>query len=356
LTDGGFEAGGAGWQAFPQPGVTVNTANYTNAGAHDGASYEEANTSADAGSIYQDVPVSLAAGQSATFSAWVRLPPGVPQTGQAVNLCLWALTSSPTNACQRKTLTNTWQELQATATMATATSTLRAQFYMYGRNNIDFDGASLGAPQTADQFYAPQSTAPPAISGAPSIGSTLTCSQGSWSNAPTAFTYAWQDNGGQVSGATSATYTIVPADAGGALSCSVTASNPGGSATAPSSPVTVPVTVSLPTTPHRHGRRALNVRIIVSWTWNQAWTRLSRIRLGRLPRHTSMTITCRGRRCPRRAHAANNHRLHALLRALAGTRYHAGDRILIVLRAPGESPERVKIFVHYGRLPTAKLL
>ncbi|HEY5317898.1 MAG TPA: hypothetical protein VIJ20_07950, partial [Solirubrobacteraceae bacterium] len=244
------------------------------------------------------------------------------------------------------------QQLETTSTMATATSTLRAQFYMYGRGNIDFDGASLGAPQTADEYYVPQSTAPPSITGAPSVGSTLTCSQGSWTNDPTSFFYAWQDNGSAIAAATSSTYTITAAQAGSALTCSVTAANPAGSATATSSAANVPVTVRLPTS---HRRRALKVRITVSWSFDLTRTRLIRIRTSRLPRHTSMTITCRGRRCPRRAHAADDRRLRALLRSLAGTRYRAGDHLFLVLRAPGKLPERIEIFIHDGRLPTYKL-
>ncbi len=112
LLDGGFESGGLGWQTFPQPGVTVNIANCSNSTAHDGTHYREANTSADSGSIYQDVPVNMTAGQSATFSAWVRIPAGVPLRGQAANLCPRALT----------------------------------QFYMFGRNNFSFDGATPGRP------------------------------------------------------------------------------------------------------------------------------------------------------------------------------------------------------------------
>jgi Carbohydrate binding domain len=357
LTDGGFEAGGQGWTALPTGGGVVNMANYAGS-AHDGTRYEEANTSVNGGSIYQDVPVSLAAGQSATFSAWVRLAPGVAAAGQAVSLCLYANDNPATGACQKNTLTSNWQELQATATMATTTSTLRAQLYMYGTGrNIDFDGASLGAPQTADEFYVPQSTGPPSISGATSVGATVTCSQGSWSNDPESFTYVWQDDGTAIAGATSATHTLAQADAGRQLRCAVTAGNPAGTATAVSGPVAVtastPVTVALPTS---HKRRAVKVRLIVSWSWNHAHTRLTRIRAQHLPRDTSINVTCRGRGCPQRAHATDDRRLRSLLKSLAGTRFHAGDRVLIVLRAPRKSPERIEIFIHNGRMPTAKLL
>lgn len=190
LTDGGFEAGGLGWQTFPVGGGIVNIANYTGTGAHDGTHYEESNTSVDGGSIFQDVPVSMSQGQSATLSIWARLAPGTANTGQTANLCLWALTASPIAACQHTTLTSTWQQLQATATMPATTGTLRAQVYMSGRGNIDFDGAGLGAPQTADEFYPPQAATAPKVTGSTSVGSSLACSQGTWLNSPTSFGYS----------------------------------------------------------------------------------------------------------------------------------------------------------------------
>jgi len=361
LTDGGFEAGGTGWTPLPAGGGVVNLAGYENASAHDGTHYEESNTSTDGGSIYQDVPVSLSTGQSATFSVWARLAAGVTPTGQNVDLCLWALTSPPKAACQDKALTNTWEEIQATATMPSATSTLRAQLYMDGRGNIDFDGAGLGAPQTADEFYTPQSTAAPVVTGSTSIGSTLACSQGAWANGPTSFSYAWRDDGDTIAAATSSSYRVTQADAGNQLTCAVTASNPAGSATAVSSPVTartdptvrVPVDSQLPTS---HRRRELKVKIVISWTWNHARTRLVRIRVGRLPRHSTITVACSGKGCRARAYAADQRHLASLLKALDGTRYHAEDRLLIVVRAPGRSAQRVEVIIRNGRVPAYKLL
>ena len=100
----------------------MNFAVYSNSTAHDGSSYAEANSSLDGGSLYQDVAVNMAQNQSATFSMWVRLAPGTVASGQSANLCLWALTGSPTHACQGKALTDEWQELQATETMPGATT------------------------------------------------------------------------------------------------------------------------------------------------------------------------------------------------------------------------------------------
>lgn len=154
----------------------------------------------------------------------------------------------------------------------------------------------------------------------------------------------------------------MPADAGNKLTCTVTASNPAGSDSATSPPVTagpdptvrVPVTTQLP---HPHKRRAVDVRIVVSWTWNNAWTRLVRIRFLGLPRHATIKVTCRGQGCPPpRAHAANSRHVASLRSALAGTRYRAGDLIVIAISVRGFSTERVRILIRNGRLPKAKLL
>jgi hypothetical protein len=162
LSDGGFERGGEGWGTMGPTGAVLNHTRYAGPSAHDGARYEEANSSLAGGSLYQDVPVNMEKGQSATFSMWVRLA-GSGASGQVANLCLWALSGGNVNACQAKELTTQWQQLQATTTMPAPTSTLRAQVYIPAGVNVDFDGGSLGAPQTADPVYPP---GPPAAEAA----------------------------------------------------------------------------------------------------------------------------------------------------------------------------------------------
>jgi hypothetical protein len=76
----------------------------------------------------------------------------------------------------------------------------------------------------------PRLLTPPAITGAVAVGSTLSCSKGTWANQPTVFTYEWLRGGKPIAGATAQTYTVVTADAGQTLSCQVTATNGYGSA------------------------------------------------------------------------------------------------------------------------------
>jgi hypothetical protein len=112
--------------------------------------------------------------------------------------------------------------------------------------------------QTSDQYALisendvtpPSNTARPAISGSATPGKSLTCSQGSWSNSPTAFAFAWNRDGNPISAATAQTYTVQSADQGHTLTCTVIASNDGGSSNpATSSGVAVPAAPGNPSKP-----------------------------------------------------------------------------------------------------------
>ncbi len=233
LRDGGFEGGGQGW-AFvnppgfvgPAPAGALAAYNYPS-GAHDGAWFLEANTNPDQGSVVQDVPVSLSSGDTATFSIWARRASDNPGSSRRVNLCLWSLPAAK-NACQSKVLTERWHLLTATATMPAATTTLRAQLYMAGRGNFNFDGAHLGDPQIVDAAYPPVSAGPPAITGKGFKGQRLVCSPGSWTDGPTSFSFRWTRDGAPI-GAGPA-FTTTGLDIGHRLGCVVTASNIAGEA------------------------------------------------------------------------------------------------------------------------------
>ena len=106
--------------------------------------------------------------------------------------------------------------------------------------------------------------------------------------------------------------------------------------------------------PRRH-RRVL-VKITLSWRWDLGRTQLVGIKLGRVRRGMTVRVRCIGRGCPRRALIANARRAPSALRALDGLIYHAGDRLLIVITAPGRGPERARVVIRYGRIPRATLL
>lgn len=96
----------------------------------------------------------------------------------------------------------------------------------------------------------PVNTVLPAITGTPTVGETLTCSTGTWTNSPTSYAYQWQELIGGVwtnlSGETANTYTT---DHAGFFRCLVTASNAFGPSEAPAAAAQVEVTEpsSLPT-------------------------------------------------------------------------------------------------------------
>ena len=85
----------------------------------------------------------------------------------------------------------------------------------------------------------------PVISGTRSVGSTLHCSTGRWSNSPTGFTYQWKRNGAAITGAHAAAYKVVAADNHHSLTCVVTeVGGSGGNSSATSA--AAPIGASIP--------------------------------------------------------------------------------------------------------------
>ena len=105
-------------------------------------------------------------------------------------------------------------------------------------------GTATSAPTgavTAAGNQSVENQSVPVITGTPQVGSTLTASEGTWTNSPTGFSYQWRSGGVNV-GADQNTYVPVAADVGNTVTVTVTASRAGftsGTATsAPTGPVT----------------------------------------------------------------------------------------------------------------------
>ena len=81
---------------------------------------------------------------------------------------------------------------------------------------------------------APVNTVLPAITGTAQVGQTLAASSGTWTNSPTTYAYQWKADGSNIGGATSSTYLLTGGEVGKVITCAVTATNSGGSATATS--------------------------------------------------------------------------------------------------------------------------
>jgi Carboxypeptidase regulatory-like domain len=113
-------------------------------------------------------------------------------------------------------------------------------------------GANTGAVnETLREAFptTPASTAAPTLTGTAIVGDVLTCSQGTWSHEPTYLVYQWLREGTVITGQTGATYTLQASDEGHSVTCSVTAGNGAGAASATSSAVKVaqPLAVSAAT-------------------------------------------------------------------------------------------------------------
>ena len=94
----------------------------------------------------------------------------------------------------------------------------------------------------------PANTVKPAVSGTPLPGHVLACSAGAWSGTPSGFAFQWYRGSKAIPRATASTYTVQILDEAQALSCTVTASNAGGSASSTSQAVLValPGTLNCP--------------------------------------------------------------------------------------------------------------
>lgn len=105
--------------------------------------------------------------------------------------------------------------------------------------------AVLGTVAGVASAASPANTAKPSISGTEKAGSTLTASNGTWSNSPTSYSYQWRrcaTDGtacGDIVGATSQTYTLTSTSVHHTIRVVVTAKNADGSASATSDPTDV---------------------------------------------------------------------------------------------------------------------
>ena len=105
-------------------------------------------------------------------------------------------------------------------------------------------GTTAGADEaftTAASSQVPLVHPNPSITGTPANGQVLTCHPGTPAGIAVQLTYAWLRDLIPIAGATGSTYAVKGQDTGHHLQCQVTATDGGGSATASSAFVTIPV-------------------------------------------------------------------------------------------------------------------
>ena len=116
-------------------------------------------------------------------------------------------------------------------------STIRA---VVSATNAAGSGSATSAATAVVVPEPPANTVRPVVSGTAINGSQLSASTGDWTNSPASYAYQWRRcdaagaNCSAIANATQSTYTLAGADVGATIRVAVTASNPGGQATATS--------------------------------------------------------------------------------------------------------------------------
>jgi hypothetical protein len=113
-----------------------------------------------------------------------------------------------------------------------------------------------------------------------------------------------------------------------------------------------PVTSPLP---HRKGE--LSAQLTTGWTFAGSTAQIESVHVSSLPKHSTVSVSCTGRRCPAlRSSPVPVPRLSKLWTGLRHATFHAGDRLEVTIRAPHSRPEPIEFRIRSGRRPTARLL
>jgi hypothetical protein len=213
------------------------------------------------GAVFGQPGSGQAAGNAPVSTAAPTLS-GAAQEGQSIAASNGGWSNAPTS------YTYAWSRCDASggscstisgaataAYVATTTDVGGTLRVTVAATNADGSTKATSAPSAiVSSATAPTNKAAPRISGSPAVGSTLTADQGSWDGSPTGYAFAWSrcdangDSCAVIDGATSATYTLTPADAAGTLRLAVTATNADGSTQFTSAPsALVPGTGGCPT-------------------------------------------------------------------------------------------------------------
>ena len=194
-----------------------------------GASNATSNSTAIIGALVPGAPTIGTATPISPTTATVDFT--APSDNGGAVITSYTATSSPGN------ITGTLsQSGSGTITVTGLTQGTSYTFTVKATNSIGSSSAS-SASNSITTYVAPSNTVVPVLSGTASFGQTLSSSTGTWTGtAPISYTYQWSRDLINISGATSSSYTVVQADMGARLRCTVTGTNLYGSAIGTSSP------------------------------------------------------------------------------------------------------------------------
>ena len=285
---------------------TGGVLNYLDTSSGTGASYVEAATGLTSlpstyapGAKYNVSPASAyvngvpsGGGGGTTPPSNTALPTvsGTAQQGDTLTTSNGSWTGSPTSYAYQ------WQDCDSSgancASISGATSssytlvsgdvghTIRAVVTATNGGGSTAASSAQTAVVVAPPPAPPSNTGLPQISGTAAVGQTLTTSNGSWTNSPTSYQYAWQDcdssgsNCTGISGANSSTYTVTTSDEGHTIQSVVTAGNAGGTSVS-FSPVTATVPTPPPAAPSNSTAPAISGQAVQGQTLsttNGSWT------------------------------------------------------------------------------------
>lgn len=193
--------------------------------------------------------LGLSAGRVGTSPA-VGTPP-VNSVAPVVTVAGGTVVVGAVASCTQGTWTNTptayaYQWFRGNSAIAGAASssymlvTADVGFLMHCEvtaTNASGSGLASSNNTTVVLSIPPVNTVAPALTvagGTAVVAAVATCTQGTWSNSPTGYTYQWYRGSTAIAGATATTYTLTSSDVTYALHCDVTATNPSGSVTASS--------------------------------------------------------------------------------------------------------------------------
>ena len=229
-------------------------------------------TSADVGHTIVVVETATnAAQESATASSAatsiVAAPPPPPPVNTAVPAILGTAQQGQTLTASTGTWSNNptsfayqWESCSgacsaislatgSTYTVAAADVGKTIEVQVTASNATGAGAAATSAPTALVTPLLPVNSGLPTITGTAQQGQTLTSGNGTWTNAPSSFTYQWQGCTATctaIAGATNATYVVAATDVATTIVVQVTAHNGGGASAPASSAATAVVTTAAP--------------------------------------------------------------------------------------------------------------